>query len=223
MKSDGLYFPSTNRFVEERPLSGSQASATGRSVGFSRRSLRASICATAAVREADVELGTSARPGASSTIVQFLRGRQLFVTGATGFLAKVLVEKILWEQPDVGMIHLLVQRRGDTTPEQRLQDLVDTCPLFERLRARHGEGYADFMRTKLTAVEGNLTQPGMGVEPAVLDRLRGLVQVVVNSAASTTFDERYDAAVSAGAGALCSRMARRNFTPTPRALRFRCD
>lgn len=51
------------------------------------------------------------------------------------------------------------------------------------------------MRGKLTAVQGRLGDPGLGIEPRVAAELQRLVDVVVNSAATTTFDERFDQAV----------------------------
>lgn len=44
-------------------------------------------------------------------IVKFLKGKVLFITGATGFLAKVLIEKILRTVPDVGKIFLLIKAK----------------------------------------------------------------------------------------------------------------
>ena len=136
----------------------------------------------------------------------WLRGKNLFVSGATGFLAKVLVEKVLWEQPEVGRLYLLV-RGGKSSAEARLADLLDS-PLFDRLRAREGAGYEAFMRGKLWPLDGALGQEDLGLSPADLRLLRGEaeIDVVLNSAASTTFNERYDQAVrinTLGARQMC--------------------
>ena len=130
------------------------------------------------------------RPRSTSTIAAYLTDRHLFITGATGILAKVLVEKILFEQPDVGTLYLLIRAPHDAAANTRLLDLIRDSPVFDRLRARHGEQYTSFMSTKLVAVSGSLGQPGLGLSPAMLARLTDHVEVFINSAATTTFDER---------------------------------
>ncbi|KAJ4724787.1 Fatty acyl-CoA reductase [Melia azedarach] len=49
----------------------------------------------------------------SFSFLQFMEQKTILVTGATGFLAKILVEKTLRIQPNVKKLYLLV-RAGDT-------------------------------------------------------------------------------------------------------------
>ncbi|KAJ0040415.1 hypothetical protein Pint_27406 [Pistacia integerrima] len=49
----------------------------------------------------------------SASALQFLKDKTILVTGATGFLAKVFVEKILRIQPNLKKLYLLV-RAEDT-------------------------------------------------------------------------------------------------------------
>ncbi|KAF5786685.1 putative alcohol-forming fatty acyl-CoA reductase [Helianthus annuus] len=44
-----------------------------------------------------------------NNIMQFLEDRTILVTGGTGFLAKVMVEKILRVQPNVRKLYLLIR------------------------------------------------------------------------------------------------------------------
>lgn len=51
-----------------------------------------------------------------SAIVKFLAGKNVFVTGATGFLGKILVEKLLRSCPDLESIYILVrEKKGKDT------------------------------------------------------------------------------------------------------------
>ena len=61
---------------------------------------------------------TSEKP---ASISERLTGARVLVSGATGFLAKVLVEKILWAAPDVGRLYLLVRPRSDREPWERVR------------------------------------------------------------------------------------------------------
>eukprot|EP01025_Chloroclados_australasicus_P021148 TRINITY_DN2219_c0_g1_i1.p2 TRINITY_DN2219_c0_g1~~TRINITY_DN2219_c0_g1_i1.p2 ORF type:complete len:623 (-),score=75.53 TRINITY_DN2219_c0_g1_i1:650-2518(-) len=130
-----------------------------------------------------------------SPVCEFLKGKTLFVTGATGFLAKVLVEKILFEQPDVKKIYLLIQRRGKMSAQDRLKEQVLSSQAFNRIREQKGEQFQEFMLSKLTAVQGDLSAPLMGMDESTVQMLQRDIEIAVNSAATTTFDERYDFAI----------------------------
>ncbi|WRX25521.1 Fatty acyl-coenzyme A reductase, partial [Theobroma cacao] len=58
-------------------------------------------------------------------IVKFLRGKDFFITGSTGFLAKVLIEKILRTVPDVGKIFLLIKAKNREAAMERLKTYVN--------------------------------------------------------------------------------------------------
>lgn len=58
------------------------------------------------------------------SIREFLRGRTLVLTGATGFLAKVFLEKMLWEQPEVHKVFLIITPRGGKSAAERLREQV---------------------------------------------------------------------------------------------------
>ncbi|CAI5465242.1 unnamed protein product [Closterium sp. Yama58-4] len=129
-------------------------------------------------------------------IIPFLKGKHILITGATGFLAKALVEKILREQPDVGQLYLLIQPRGDTTAHQRLTSQVIPSAIFAHLKQRHGEGYEAFMSSKLTAVDGNIGEEHLGLSAVTSAALADKVDLIINSAATTDFDARYDVALN---------------------------
>ncbi|CAF1774110.1 unnamed protein product [Brassica oleracea var. botrytis] len=54
-----------------------------------------------------------------SNRVKFLENKTLLVTGASGFLAKVFVERVLSLQPNVKRLYLLVRASGKKSAEQR--------------------------------------------------------------------------------------------------------
>ncbi|RLM79805.1 fatty acyl-CoA reductase 2-like [Panicum miliaceum] len=129
-------------------------------------------------------------------IAEFLVGKNLLVTGGTGFLAKVLIEKILRASPGVGKIYVVIKAKDTEASSKRLQNEVVDTELFKRLQEIHGKDYHGFVAGKLVPVAGNVTEANLGVAPKLADEIVDEVDIIVNSAASTTFDERYDVAMN---------------------------
>ena len=48
----------------------------------------------------------------------------MFVTGATGFIGKVVVEKLLRSCPDVRNVYLLCRAKRGTEPQARIDELM---------------------------------------------------------------------------------------------------
>ena len=61
----------------------------------------------------------------TQSITEFYAGRNVFITGATGFMGKVLVEKLLRACPNIGKIYLLVRHKKGVEPQQRIANLVE--------------------------------------------------------------------------------------------------
>ncbi|KAH9673905.1 Fatty acyl-CoA reductase 2 [Citrus sinensis] len=128
-------------------------------------------------------------------IEKFLVGKSFFVTGATGFLAKVLIEKILRAAPEVGKIFLLIKAESEEAASKRLKDEVINAELFKCLQQTYGECYQDFMLNILVPVVGNISEINLGLEGNLATVIANEVDVIINSAASITFHERYDIAI----------------------------
>ncbi|CAA7060503.1 unnamed protein product [Microthlaspi erraticum] len=130
-------------------------------------------------------------------IVGFLKGKSYFVTGATGFLAKVLIEKLLRASPEIGKIYLLMKSKDQDSANKRLYDEIISSELFKLLKEMHGSFYEDFMKRKLIPVVGDMGEENLGIASETAEKISEEIDVVINSAGRTTFDDRYDAALSA--------------------------
>lgn len=58
------------------------------------------------------------------TIPELYSGKSIFLTGGTGFVGKVLIEKLLRSCPDVGNIYLLIRSKKGMMPKQRLEKIL---------------------------------------------------------------------------------------------------
>ncbi|KAK6941971.1 Fatty acyl-coenzyme A reductase, NAD-binding domain [Dillenia turbinata] len=125
-------------------------------------------------------------------IVKFIKGKKFLITGATGFLGKVLIEKILRTVPDVGKIFLLINAKNKEAAMERLKGEIINSALFKCLQQTHGRSYQAFMLSKLVPLVGNVCESNLGLDKDLANVLRKEVEVIINSAANTTFDERQE-------------------------------
>ena len=133
-------------------------------------------------------------------IADRLAGRHVLVTGATGLLGKVFIEKLLRSVPQIGKITLLVRGRADgLSAEDRVASEILTSSVFERLGALLGPRFPELCREKIGVVSGDLTRDRLGLSKKDYTALTRDVDVIVNSAAAVTFDERLDIALSLNA------------------------
>ncbi|CAN7022246.1 unnamed protein product [Brassica rapa subsp. trilocularis] len=126
--------------------------------------------------------------------VQFLQNKTILVTGATGFLAKVFVEKILRVQPNVKKLYLVVRASDSEAAMKRLRAEVFEKDLFKVLRENIGEENLNTLFSeKVVPVAGDISTDCFGVKDSNLrERMQKEIDIVVNVAATTNFDERYD-------------------------------
>lgn len=115
-------------------------------------------------------------------IKEFFKGRDIFITGGSGFMGKVLIEKLLRSCPDLNCIFVLIRSKKNKTPQERLEDLLK-IPLFDRLRKE----CPDNVR-KLHAVDGDIMQNELGISANDF-KLMDNVSVIFHSAASVRFDD----------------------------------
>jgi alcohol-forming fatty acyl-CoA reductase len=60
-----------------------------------------------------------------SQIANYYKDKSIFITGATGFLGKCLVEKLLRSCYDLKKIYILVRQKKGQTPTQRLNEIFN--------------------------------------------------------------------------------------------------
>lgn len=61
-----------------------------------------------------------------SMIAAFYGGKSILITGATGFLGKVLMEKLFRTSPDLKVIYVLVRPKAGQTLQQRVFQILDS-------------------------------------------------------------------------------------------------
>jgi len=117
-----------------------------------------------------------------------LSGKHLLLIGVTGFIGKVWLVDLLEKIPDIRKVTLLIRRNRTTSAQRRFEKIVEESPTFDTLHDLHGTKLADFLNEKVEVVEGDVSQPGLGLSMEAQTRLQRSLDVIANSAGLTDFN-----------------------------------
>ncbi|KAG6458348.1 hypothetical protein O3G_MSEX010825 [Manduca sexta] len=117
-----------------------------------------------------------------SEIQRFFSGTTAFVTGGTGFLGKLLIEKLI-RSCDVKKIYVISRAKKGMSSKDRISALLKDC-VFDTLR----EANPDF-GNKIEPVEGDVAELQLGLSVQSWDTIAKKVDVIFHMAATTRFDE----------------------------------
>ena len=109
----------------------------------------------------------------------------LFLTGATGFIGRSLLQK--WLDSTDTHIHLLVRGRREESPAERMEQvLIQTYP----------DRQIGALRSRLDIVEGDISLDQFGLRDEDYRRLSERVSHIIHCAAAARFDLELDQALS---------------------------
>ncbi|XP_072948546.1 uncharacterized protein [Epargyreus clarus] len=124
-----------------------------------------------------------------SQIQKLFTGATVLLTGGTGFLGKLLVEKLLRSCPDLKRLYLLARPKKNKEITKRLQEQFDDV-LYEKLRKER----PNFMQ-KITLIEGDVGQLNLGISEEDRTKIINEVEFIFHGAATVKFDEALKTAV----------------------------
>lgn len=114
-------------------------------------------------------------------------GKHVLLTGASGFVGKVWMLMALERVTDIERIYVLMRGKGRSAKE-RFEKIVNTNMAFVPLHERLGPKLSEFISSKVEVVSGDLSVPGLGIEPEVARRLHRDVDLVINCAGLVDFN-----------------------------------
>lgn len=116
------------------------------------------------------------------TIVDFFAGKDIFITGGSGFMGKALIEKLLRSCPDINKIFILIRPKKGKEASERLE-VLKSQSVYNRLKVENPNAL-----NKMVAIAGDVTLIGLGLSEDSIKEMAN-VSVIFHSAASVRFDD----------------------------------
>lgn len=116
------------------------------------------------------------------TIPKYYSNKDIFITGGTGFMGKVLIEKLLRSCPDLNRIFVLVRKKKEKPADERIRELLG-IPLFDVVREENPK-----VMEKVFGIEGDIMSTDLGLSEESY-KLMENVSIVFHNAASVRFDD----------------------------------
>ena len=132
------------------------------------------------------------------SLVDALAGRRILLLGTTGFLAKVMLSMLL-ERLGPARVYCMIRGTRSKSPRDRLRDEVLGSEMMKPLRSRFGSAFEAVVETQVEALGGELGKPRLGLDDDTFERLRGEVDLVINSAGLVSFNPPLEQAIDSNA------------------------
>jgi fatty acyl-CoA reductase len=127
-------------------------------------------------------------------ITSFYKDKTLLMTGCTGFVGKVVLEKFIRCIPDFRCIYLLIRPKKGKAARDRLFGEILNSQCFEV--ARKQPNFMRIVNSKLVAIEGDICEDQLAMRHADRETLTAEVDVIIHLAASTDFNEPISDAIN---------------------------
>src|SRR6202158_475242 len=149
-----------------------------------------------------VYFGKTRHP-APFSVRKALGGKRVMLIGVTGFIGKVWLGNTLMDLcpngpkpgplgapilPEIGKLYLLIRRQPSSPAQRRFQKMIEESPVFDPLFDKYGNRLGALLAEKIEVVEGDVSQPGLGLDSETAARLRKDLDLIINSSGLTDFN-----------------------------------
>ena len=121
-------------------------------------------------------------------IREFYTNKVLFLTGSTGFIGKVLLERVLNALDVIDKIYVLIRPKKGAQLDERFKKEILDSPCFDLIRDRHGPDFAAFVASKVHPIEGDVLKDGLDLSPGDFELVTSTTNVIIHCAAAIDFN-----------------------------------
>ena len=125
---------------------------------------------------------------ADFSVKGFYAGKNVLLSGCTGFLGKVILEKLFHSCPDIKNLYILVRKKRNKKPLDRIKNEILNSYNFSVLK-RKIPNWMEIAEKKIIPVVGDLIVENLVMTDETRKQVTDNVNVIINSAASVNFDD----------------------------------
>jgi len=126
---------------------------------------------------------------------EIFKGKKIFFIGGTGFVGKVTLSMLLHNFPDIGKVYATVRARDAAESKIRFWTSIVTSPTFDPLREKYGDGFEDFIKSKVVPVNGDVGNEYLGLDEKDAKRIMRDTDIIINGAGNVTFNPPLESAL----------------------------
>jgi len=118
----------------------------------------------------------------------YYSGKTILMTGGTGYIGKIIIEKMIRSIPNIKRIYVMVRSKKDMTGQERIQKEIYDTLIFKECFIK----YPNLRKTlddKIVPVNGDLDKQNLGLDNDMAQRLILEVTTVISCAASIFFND----------------------------------
>jgi alcohol-forming fatty acyl-CoA reductase len=123
------------------------------------------------------------------SVKDFYNGKTILVTGATGFIGRLMIAKLM-RMGNLKEILMLSRPKKGKTNDERLRKILSGY-LFKEM-----DKYDAKFLSKLRLVNGDMEIEGLGMADGDLEYIKNHVEIIVHGAATVRFDEELRKAIT---------------------------
>ncbi|MFZ1702294.1 MAG: AMP-binding protein [Pyrinomonadaceae bacterium] len=126
---------------------------------------------------------------------EIFKGKKIFFIGGTGFVGKVTLSMLLHNFPDIGKVYATVRARDENESKTRFWTSIVTSPTFDPLREKYGDGFEDFIKSKVVPVNGDVGNEFLGLDEKQAKKIMRDTDIIINGAGNVTFNPPLESAL----------------------------
>ena len=126
---------------------------------------------------------------------EIFKGKKIFFIGGTGFVGKVTLSMLLHNFPDIGKVYATVRARDANESKIRFWTSIVTSPTFDPLREKYGDGFEDFIKSKVIPVNGDVGNEFLGLDEKEAKKIMRDTDIIINGAGNVTFNPPLESAL----------------------------
>jgi len=130
----------------------------------------------------------TANPDSFLSVKGFYAGKVVLLSGVTGFVGKVLLEKLMRSCPDIKKFYIMVRPKRNKRPMDRIKNEILSSPMF-RLCKKANPDFISWAEQRIVPIQGDLVIEGLGMSAEDRRMIIEDCNVIMNSAASVNFDD----------------------------------